>query len=168
MEHESHSLKSQITRFNCGTWGDWKHWMCLEMNSLLLYWMWMYWMLRCFEWWWLGGIYSPNHNSSRWQQLSVDGRTGQYSAHRTRHCSLSGACHVSRPLEFVAVDRWIRLPLWCTGQSSATWPSLTVSDGGSPGGIRPLANWPLALGSPDSSMTHRIVRWILATERWVF
>jgi hypothetical protein len=24
------------------------------------------------------------------------------------HCSLSGACHVSRPLESVAVDRWIQ------------------------------------------------------------
>jgi hypothetical protein len=35
-------------------------------------------------------------------------------AHRTVwgipeiHCSLSGVCHVSRPLGYVAVDRWIR------------------------------------------------------------
>jgi hypothetical protein len=38
-----------------------------------------------------GGIYSSN---------SVDGHTGQSGAHRTLHCSLSGACHVSQPLGF--------------------------------------------------------------------
>jgi hypothetical protein len=43
----------------------------------------------------------------RKQQLSVDGHTGQSGAHRTQHCSVSGACHVSRPLDLSA--------LWCTG-----------------------------------------------------
>jgi hypothetical protein len=32
------------------------------------------------------------------QQLSVNGRTGQSSAHWTGHCSLFGVCHVSRSL----------------------------------------------------------------------
>jgi hypothetical protein len=43
------------------------------------------------------------------QQLSVDGRTRQYSAHRpsTIHCSVP--CHINRPLGSVSVDRWIRL-----------------------------------------------------------
>jgi hypothetical protein len=41
--------------------------------------------------------------------------------HRTGHCSLSGACHVSKPLEFGAVDRWSLLSSCCTGQSSASW-----------------------------------------------
>jgi hypothetical protein len=55
--------------------------------------------LGCIEWWWLGGIYSPNHSG-----LSVDGHTGQSGANWTSHCSLSGAYHVSRPLGFGAVD----------------------------------------------------------------
>jgi hypothetical protein len=51
------------------------------------------------------GIYNPNHYSSRWLDfLSTRAsdspvRTGQSSAYRTQHCSVSGACHVSRPLE---------------------------------------------------------------------
>jgi hypothetical protein len=56
----------------------------------------------------------------RKHQLSVDGRTGQSGAYRTQHCLLSGACHATRPLTSVAVDRWIRLPLWRTGQSGGT------------------------------------------------
>jgi hypothetical protein len=27
------------------------------------------WKLGCLEWWWLGGIYSPNHQNSRWGGL---------------------------------------------------------------------------------------------------
>jgi hypothetical protein len=49
-----------------------------------------------------GGIYRlqpPIYSLDRKQQFSVDGHTGQSGAHRTRHCSVSGACHVSRPLE---------------------------------------------------------------------
>jgi hypothetical protein len=43
----------------------------------------------------------------RKQQLSVDERTRQSGAHRIRHCSVSGAYHISRPLVSVAVDRWV-------------------------------------------------------------
>jgi non-ribosomal peptide synthetase component F len=42
-------------------------------------------------------------------------------AHRTWHCSLSGACHVSRPLGFRAVDRWSPLSSCGTGQSGVFW-----------------------------------------------
>jgi hypothetical protein len=35
--------------------------------------------------------------------------------HRTRHCSLSSAWHVSTPLGFGAVDRWSPLSYSCTG-----------------------------------------------------
>jgi hypothetical protein len=35
----------------------------------------------------------------------VDGTPGSSVVHRTLHCSLSGACHVRRPLGFGAVDR---------------------------------------------------------------
>jgi hypothetical protein len=44
-------------------------------------------------------------------------------AHRTWHCSLSGACHVSRPLGFRAVDRWSPLSSCGTGQSDGTTDS---------------------------------------------
>jgi hypothetical protein len=41
-------------------------------------------------------------------------------AHRTWHCSVSGACHVSCPLGFGAVDHWGPLSSSCTGQSGGT------------------------------------------------
>jgi hypothetical protein len=46
----------------------------------------------------VGGIYSPNHYSSRWLTSLSMGTPD-------RHYSLSGECHVSRPLGFGAVDR---------------------------------------------------------------
>jgi hypothetical protein len=55
-----------------------------------------FWKLGWLKLRWFGGIYSPNHNSScccRW-------------AHRTLHCSMFVACHVSRTLGFGAVDHW--------------------------------------------------------------
>jgi hypothetical protein len=60
---------------------------------------------------WGGGIYSlPTQIAvvGQKQQLSVDGHTGQSSAHRTStvHCLVP--CRVRRPLGSVAVDRWIR------------------------------------------------------------
>jgi hypothetical protein len=64
-----------------------------------------------------GGIYSlqPPPNS-RWTEskLSIGGRTGQSGVHRTQHCSVSDACHVSCPLEstvgfvFPEVDQTVR------------------------------------------------------------
>jgi hypothetical protein len=35
----------------------------------------------------------------------VDGALDNPVVHRTKHCSLSGACHVSTPLGFGAIDR---------------------------------------------------------------
>jgi hypothetical protein len=80
-------------------------------------------MLWCLEWWWLGGIYSPNHQNSRWGGLlSMDAPdspvrqprhptvrvltvstvgaltswgTGQSGAALDRYCSLSGAPFVA-------------------------------------------------------------------------
>jgi hypothetical protein len=51
--------------------------------------------LGLLEWWWLGGIYSPNHYSSRWLSSLSTGTSNSPVAHRTLHCSLSGARHVS-------------------------------------------------------------------------
>jgi hypothetical protein len=96
--------------------------------------------------------------------MSVKGHTGQFGAHQTLHCSLSGVCHVIRPLGFGAIDRWLRLSLWCTGQSGATWRhrlSLTFWCFG--------LRWQSTVGEVDRcSWAHRIVRWFLAEERCVF
>jgi hypothetical protein len=44
-------------------------------------------MLRCLEEWWLGGIYSPNHQNGCWGTLLSKGAPDSPVRHRT----LSGA-----------------------------------------------------------------------------
>jgi hypothetical protein len=51
-----------------------------------------------------GGIYSLQPLSSRWLSLLLMGTPDSSMVHRTLYCSLSGECHVSRPLGFGAVD----------------------------------------------------------------
>jgi hypothetical protein len=53
-------------------------------------------MLGCLEWWWLRGI---------WLNSLSMGTPDSPVVHRTQYYSLSGACHVSRPLGFGAIDR---------------------------------------------------------------
>jgi hypothetical protein len=53
----------------------------------------------------VGGIYSVQPLPSRWLTLLSMGTPDSLVVHRTQHYSLSGACHVSRPLGFGAVDR---------------------------------------------------------------
>jgi hypothetical protein len=73
------------------------------------------WKLGCIEVWWLGGIYSPNHQNGRWWGLLSYGAPDSPVRHRTVRC----ASHVTRPLGF---DRWSfwqrghRTVRWCTGQ----------------------------------------------------
>jgi hypothetical protein len=76
--------------------------------------------LGCHEWWVVGGIYSPNHQTSSLVEAAVARRTGQSAAPPdTVQC----ASHVTRPLGF---DRWSfcllghRTVRWCTGQSLFT------------------------------------------------
>jgi hypothetical protein len=40
--------------------------LCLVLNALALVLSEMSEKLGCLEWWWLGGIYSPNHQNNRW------------------------------------------------------------------------------------------------------
>jgi hypothetical protein len=77
--------------------------------------------------WWLGGIYSPNHQNDRWWGLLSYGAPDIPVRHRT----LSGAppdivwcaSHVTQPL---GSDRWSsdmwghQTVRWCTGQSLFT------------------------------------------------
>jgi hypothetical protein len=72
----------------------------------------------------VGGIYSLQPLPSRWLSLLSMDTPDSPVVHRTVHCSLSGAYHVSTPLGFGAVDRWNHLSCSCTGQSSAT-PDMT-------------------------------------------
>jgi hypothetical protein len=51
-----------------------------------------------------GGIYSLQPLPSRWLNLLPIGTPDSLVVHRTGHCSVSGACHVSDPLGFGAVD----------------------------------------------------------------
>jgi hypothetical protein len=53
----------------------------------------------------VGGIYSPNHYSSRWLTVLLIGTPDSPVVHWTQHYSLSGACHINRLLGFRAVDR---------------------------------------------------------------
>jgi hypothetical protein len=53
----------------------------------------------------VGGIYSLQLLSSRWLSLLSMGTLDSPVVHRTRHCSLSGTCHVSTSLGFGAIDR---------------------------------------------------------------
>jgi hypothetical protein len=53
------------------------------------------------EWRWLGVFIAP----TTILVIVVDGTPDSLVVHRTGHCSLSGAYHVSRPLGFGAVDR---------------------------------------------------------------
>jgi hypothetical protein len=71
----------------------------------------------------VGGIYSPNHQTSRLVKAVVAWRTGQSGAPPdTVRC----ACHVTQPLDS---DRWSFCPLghrtvrWCTGQALFTVPA---------------------------------------------
>jgi hypothetical protein len=49
----------------------------------------------------VGGIYSP----TTIRVIAIDGHTDSPVVHEMLHCSLSGECHISRPLGFGAVDR---------------------------------------------------------------
>jgi hypothetical protein len=85
-------------------------------------------------------------------------------AHQTQHCSLSGACHVSTPLGFGAVNSWSSLSCSCIGQSGGTpdmsgafWLSALISDRA----LYTFCSRPLAQVTV-APLAHRTVRWIIA------
>jgi hypothetical protein len=67
----------------------------------------------------VGGIYSPQPLSSRWQRLLAMGAPDSPVRHRavTVHCPVRATS--AQPLGFGAVDRWSCLSSCCTGLSSA-------------------------------------------------
>jgi hypothetical protein len=81
-------------------------------------------MLGWLEWRWLGVFIAP----TTILVITVDGTPDIPVVRRTWHCSLSGACHVSRPLGFREVDRWSSLYSYGTRQSGGTPDSPVRSD----------------------------------------
>jgi hypothetical protein len=134
----------------------------LEWMLLLLYWMWG--ELGCHWRRWLEGIYSLQPLPSHWLFLLSMGTSDSPVVHRTGHCSLSGACHVSAPLGFRAVDLWSSLSCSCTGQSGGApnmsdplWlATLTSGTHCSPFAVD---RWAQVTVAP---LAHRTVRWIIA------
>jgi hypothetical protein len=61
--------------------------LCLEVKSRALVLNVLAEKLGCLEVWWLGGIYSPNHQNGRWEGLLSMGTPDSPVRHRT----LSGA-----------------------------------------------------------------------------
>jgi hypothetical protein len=140
-------LKSLRGGVDFGTWrGFWSIKCVLEWSLLLLYWMLNLEHLDAMNEV-VGGIYSPQPLSSRWQSLLTMGTPDN-------HCSLSAACHVSAPVRvwscwplepFVfLLHRTVRWPLtfalWLLSQHCSTlfiwavdrWHAGSRCSGGSP------------------------------------
>jgi hypothetical protein len=160
-EHKIASLKS------LSNWVDFEAWRGLDLLDVswsecfcscigcVVHKTWMAWMEV------VGGIYSLQPLPSCWLSLLSTGTPDSPVVHRTWHCSLFGACHVSRPLGFVTIDRWSPLSSCSTGQSGVFWLRnsyfwllhsalllFTVVDRWAQLTVAPLA--------------HRTVRWIIA------
>jgi hypothetical protein len=132
------------------------------------------WKLRCIEVWWLGGIYSPNHQNDRWWRLLSYGAPDS----PVRHWTLSGAPATSPGCWVPTVGPSNN---GATGQSGGapdshysmsgapSTPALTSARAGAHCSVSLfLCSRPLALysrystGTPDSPVLHRTVRWIIA------
>jgi hypothetical protein len=90
-------------------------------------------------------------------------------AHRTWHCSLSGACHLSRPLGFGVVDRWSPLSSCGTRQSGAFWlrcSDLCIVHCSLTSQSTIGRSWPLLRWLTGHVRAHRVVQWIIAERLW--
>jgi hypothetical protein len=136
--------------------------------------------LDALKWWWLWGIYSPNHQNSRWEGLLSMGASDSLVRHRTVRCA-TRHCLVRQPryptVRVLTVSTVGSLTSWGTGQSGAA-PDKHCSLSGAPCGsaltMRELSAHcshhysflqttvgvvaVALLGTPDSPVLHRIVR----------
>jgi hypothetical protein len=78
--------------------------------------------LGCLEWWWLGGIYSPNHQTNRWGGCLLMGAPNSLMR-QSRHPTI-------RVLTVSIVGA---LTSWCTGQSGVA-SDMHCSLSGAPSG----------------------------------
>jgi hypothetical protein len=117
-----------------------------------------------------GPFYSPKAARSRWEHSWKAILVFCRLAHRTARCT-TGHCPVrisfllwwSRPLEFQSRWRTRHSPV-DTGQSGAPFWPLALPRVARGLRDRPLA-WP-TVGSPDSPVHHRTVRWFIVVRRW--
>jgi hypothetical protein len=143
----------------------------LECRLLLLYWMWRSENLDDLN----GGGWAVFIAPTTILAVVVDGTTDSPVVHWTWHCSISDACHVSRPLGFGAVVHWSPLSSCGTGQYGGTPYSPMCSDFAVLTSdlriVHYLSNiavdrWAAvdrcSVGSPDMSGAHQTVRWIIA------
>jgi hypothetical protein len=140
--------------------------LCLGVKSRALVLNAICWKLGCLEWWLLGGIYSPNHQNSRWGGLLSMGAPDS-PVRQPRHPTV----------RVLTVSTVGALTARATGQSGVA-PDSHCSLSSAPSGAalilrklsphcsvvsRPLEST-VALGSrcsagtPDSPVTHRTVR----------
>jgi hypothetical protein len=102
------------------------------------------WKLGCLKWWWLGGIYSPNHQTNRWGGCLSMGAPDSPVCHRilsgappdidqcaTRHCPVRQPRHPT--VRVLTVSTVGALTSWVTGQSGAA-PDSHCSLSGAPSG----------------------------------
>jgi hypothetical protein len=91
--------------------------MCLGVNALALVLNENFRKLGCLELWWLGGIYSPQPPSGRWERLLAMGAPDSSVRHRTGpvHCPVRR--HVTQPLGFESSRPLAPLSSSGTGQS---------------------------------------------------
>jgi hypothetical protein len=173
-------ILSQVSKHYSWFWKlgvDWMLWMCLWMVGFALVLNGKFRNLDSFEWcgW---GYLCPQPLPSCWLFLLSMCAPDSLVVHRTLHCSLSGARHVSYPLGFGVVDHWRILSSSGIGQSGGTpdmssdlWLCcfdfcvalfITVH----------FCSWPLAHREAllwwltRQSGAHRIVRWIIAERAW--
>jgi hypothetical protein len=125
------------------------------------------WKLGCIEVWWLGGIYSPNHQNDRWGTLlskcALDSpvRQPRHPIVRVRPMELltcgppdSPVVHRTGPVHCLvrhltpAPTLRVQSVLFTVHCSRCRWPLAWVA-------VAPL-------GTPDSPVLHRTIRWIIA------
>jgi hypothetical protein len=118
------------------------------------------WKLGCIEMWWLGGIYSPNHQNDRWWRLLSYG-TPDSPVRQPRHQTVG-----FWPLELLTTGPPNRS---CSLSGAPSSVALTSARAGAHCSLllflcrRPLARSSrCSAGTPDSLVSHRTVRWIIA------
>jgi hypothetical protein len=159
----------------------WSFVLCLGVKSKALVLNANCWKLGCLEWWWLGDIYSSNYQNSHWEGCCR--WVHRIVRYATRHCPVRQPHHPT--VRVLTVSTVGALTSWGTRQSGAALDRY-YSLSGAPSGtaltlceLSAYCSRPCSLlqstvgvvavallGTPDSSVLHRTVWWILAEWLW--
>jgi hypothetical protein len=149
--------------------------LCLGVNALALVLNENFRKLGCLEWWWLGGIYSPQPPNKPLGRLLSMGTPDSPVRHRTGTVGCPVRRHVTQPLGFRAKSTVRALSSCGTGQSGAT-PDISCSLSDVPLTLRlwlcahcsSLFIWLSGFCSRPlhklviAPLVHQTVRWIIA------